>query len=328
MRAVVYHRYGTPDVLRIEDAPQPAPKDDEVLVRVHATMVTRADVATREANRRSGLIASTLSRLIFGLRRPKQPILGTDFAGDVVAAGAAVSKFAAGDRVFGSTGLAFGAHAEYLCIAESARIAHMPAGTRFEEAASICDGGLNGVWCLGLAKLSQGQRILVYGATGAIGTAGVQLARHFGAEITAVCKTQNFELVKSLGADRLIDYTLDDFTRNGERYDVIFDAVGKLSFKRCRGSLNSGGCYLATDGFANLLWALWTSRFGDKRVIFKLPPRYTQADVVFLKELIEAREYRSVIDRRYPLAEVAEASRYVETEQKIGYVVLTVIDGG
>jgi NADPH:quinone reductase-like Zn-dependent oxidoreductase len=194
----------------------------------------------------------------------------------------------------------------------------------FEEAAAVCDGGLNALWCLRLADLRKGQTILIYGASGAIGTAGVQLARYFGADVTAVCSTKNLELVTSLGADRVIDYTQEDFTKNGQTYDVIFDAVGKHSFGRCKGSLKQGGSYLATDGLQNLILALWTSRIGDKKVIFSIPPRYTKKDVLFLKELIESGRYRAVIDRCYPLEDVVEATRYVETEQKTGNVILTI----
>jgi NADPH:quinone reductase-like Zn-dependent oxidoreductase len=327
MRAVVYDRYGPPDVLRIEDVEQPVPMPNEVLVKVHATTVNRSDCATREANRRSGLATSVISRLVSGIRGPRQRILGTELAGEVAAVGATVTEFAVGDRVFGASGFRFGAHAEFTCMAESARIAHMPAGASFEEAAAVCDGGLNALWCLRQGGLRKGQRILVYGASGSIGTAAVQLARHFEADVTAVCGTKNLELVRSLGAHRVIDYTQQDFTQNGEIYDVILDAVGKHSFRRCRGSLKPGGVYLPTDGFENLLLSLWTPRFGEKKVIFALPPRYTKQDVLFLKELIEAGRYRAVIDRRYPMEDVIEATRYVETEQKTGNVVLTIIAG-
>jgi NADPH:quinone reductase-like Zn-dependent oxidoreductase len=324
MRAVVYDRYGPPEVLRLEEIERPVPADDEVLVRVRATTVNRFDTATREANRRSGLAISLMSRLVSGIRRPRHRILGTEFAGQVDAVGAAVREFAVGDQVFGTTGLKFGAHAEFLAVQASARIAHMPAGISFEEAAPICDGALNALTCLKQADLRKGRTILVYGASGAIGTAGVQLARHFDADVTAVCGTKNLELVKSLGADRVIDYMREDFTKNGQIYDVIFDAVGKLSFRRCRGSLKPGGVYLPTDGFANLTWALWTSRFGDKKVVFQIPPRQTKQDVLFLKGLIEAGKFHAVIDRRYALEDVIEATRYVETEQKVGNVVLTI----
>jgi NADPH:quinone reductase-like Zn-dependent oxidoreductase len=324
MRAVVYDKYGPPDVLRLEEVAKPVPKEDEVLVRVHATTVTRADVHTREANRSSGRAMTLVSRLISGLRRPRQPILGREFAGEVEAVGAAVSEFAVGDRVFGLSGLTFGAHAEFMCMRESARIARMPAGMSFEDAAPICDGALNALMCLKQADLRKGRTILIYGASGAIGTAGVQLARYFGADITAVCSTKNLELVRSLGADAVIDYTQEDFTKNGQTYDVIFDAVGKLSFRRSRASLEPGGVYLPTDGPVNLMWALMPSRKGAKRVVFQIPPRQPKKDVLFLKELIEAGKFRPVIDRSYPLEDVIEATRYVETQQKTGNVVLTV----
>jgi NADPH:quinone reductase-like Zn-dependent oxidoreductase len=324
MKAVVYDRYGPPDVLRLEDVERPEPKEDEVLIKVRATTVTRADVHTREANRSSGRTMMLVSRLISGVRGPRQQILGREFAGQVEAAGAAVSEFAVGDRVFGLSGLTFGAHAEFMCIRESARIAHIPAGMSFEEAAPICDGALNALMCLKQADLRKGRTVLIYGASGAIGTAGVQLARYFGADVTAVCGTKNLELVRSLGADRVIDYTKEDFTKNGQTYDVIFDAVGKHSFKRCRGSLASGGVYLPTDGPVNILLALVPARKGAKRVVFQLPPRQPKKDVLFLKELIEAGKYRPVIDRCYPLEDVVEATRYVETQQKTGNVVLTV----
>ncbi|HVS49581.1 MAG TPA: NAD(P)-dependent alcohol dehydrogenase [Candidatus Dormibacteraeota bacterium] len=326
MRAVVYDRYGPPDVLRLEDVERPAPKEDEVLVKVHATTVNRSDVHIREANRRSGLAMTLLSRTVSGLRRPRQRILGSEFAGEVEAVGAAVKEFAVGDPVFGSTGLRFGAHAEFMCVREGARIAHMPVGMSFQEAAPICDGALNALMCLKQADLRKGRRILIYGASGAIGTAGVQLARYFGADVTAVCSTKNLELIRSLGADRVIDYTKEDFTKNGQAYDVIFDAVGKHSFKRCRGSLEPGGLYLPTDGPVNILLALMPSRKGAKRVVFQLPPRQPKKDVHFLKELIEAGKFRPVIDRRYPLEDVIEATRYVETEHKTGNVVLS-LDG-
>ena len=324
MKAVVYDQYGPPDVLRLEDVARPVPKDDEVLIRIHASTVNRLDVHTREANRKSGMAVSILSRLVSGPRRPRQRILGSEFAGEVEAVGAGVTKFAVGDRVFGNSGLRFGAHAEYMCVRESSRIAQMPAAATFEEAAPVSDGAFNALWCLRVGNLRKGQAILIYGASGAIGTAGVQLARYFGADITAVCSTKNVELMRSLGADRVVDYTMEDFTKNGETYDVIFDAVGKHSFKRCKNSLAPGGVYLATDGFRNLILALWTSRFGNKKVRFQLPPQYAQKDLVLLKELIEAGKYRAVIDRRYPLEAVAEAARYVETEQKTGNVVLAI----
>lgn len=324
MKAIVYDRYGPPEVLHIEDVPRPEPNEDEVLVKVHAATVNRMDVHTREANRKSGALVMGLSRLVSGIRAPRHRILGSEYSGVVESVGPAVTEFKAGDRVFGSTGLGFGAHAEYMCVKETSRIAHMPAQKSFQESAPICDGALNALWCLRGADLQKGQKLLIYGASGAIGTAAVQLAKHFGADVTAVCNTKNLEVVKSLGADRVVDYTIEDFTKNGETYDVILDAVGKHSFRRCKGSLKSGGNYLATDGFENLWLGIWTSRFGDKRVVFQIPPRWAKGDVRFLKELVESGEFNPVIDRTYPLEDVVEAARYVETEQKTGNVVLTV----
>jgi NADPH:quinone reductase-like Zn-dependent oxidoreductase len=323
MRAVVYDKYGPPEVLRIDEVERPVPKDHEVLVRTRATTVTRADCATREANRRSGLAAATFSRLAFGVLRPRQRILGSEFAGEVEAIGGAVSSFAIGDRVFGTSGLRFGAHAEFICLREDAALAHMPAGASFEQAAAICDGGLNALTSLRRVGLGEGQRILVYGASGSIGTAAVQLAKVLAADVTAVCSTRNVQAVRSLGADRVIDYRRDDFTRSGESFDVIFDAVGKHSFRRCRGSLRHGGTYIATDGLFNLVLSLVTSWAGGRRVVFPFP-QVTNANVSYLGELVGAGRYRAVIDRVHPLVDVVEATRYVETERKTGNVVLAV----
>jgi len=324
MKAVVYDMYGPPEVLHLEDVERPVPKDDEALIEIHATTVNRLDCHTREANRSNGRVVMVLSRLVSGVRAPRQRILGSELAGTVEQAGRAVSEFKVGDRVFGLTGIRFGAHAEYRCMRESARIAHIPESMTFEQAAPMCDGALNALWCLRLADLEKRPKVLIYGASGAIGTAAVQLARHFKADVSAVCSTKNLELIKSIGAGRAIDYTTEDFTKNGETYDVIFDAVGKQTFARCRGSLRPGGAFLATDGFRNIALAVWTSRFGDKKVIFKLPPVYTKVDVLFLKDLAEKREYRPVIDSVYPLEQVVAATKYVETQQKTGNVVLSV----
>ena len=324
MKAVVYDTYGPPEVLHFEDVQRPTPKDDEVLIKIHATTVNRSDCHTREANRSNGRVVMVLSRLVSGVRAPRQRILGSELAGVVEQAGSAVSEFKVGDRVFGLTGFGFGAHAEYRCMRESARIAHIPESMTFEQAAPMCDGALNALWCMRLADLEKRRKVLIYGASGAIGSAAVQLARHFKTDVTAVCGTKNLELMKSIGAGKVIDYTKEDFTKTGETYDVIFDAVGKQTFARCRASLNPGGAYLATDGFRNIALALWTSRFGDKKVIFQLPPVYTKGDVLFLKELADRREYRPVIDSVYPLEKVVEATKYVETQQKTGNVVLTV----
>jgi NADPH:quinone reductase-like Zn-dependent oxidoreductase len=318
MRAAVNDTYGPPEVQRIEEVSRPVPKADEVLVKIHATTVTRTDIGVRSAK-------PALIRLFFGLHRPKQRILGTELAGEVVEVGAAVTKFAVGDHVFGSTSsFQSGTHAEYIAMPETAPIAHMPAGMTFEQAAAVTDGAVLALMCLEAGHVHKGQKMLIYGASGAIGTAGVQLAKYFEADVTAVCNTKNVELVRSLGADRVIDYTQEDFTKNGQTYDVIFDAVGKHSFNRSKGSLKPGGVYVATDGFRNFFLALWTARFGDKKAIFPIPPHYTQKNVLFIKKVIEAGKFRAVIDRRYPLEDVVEATRYVETQQKTGNVVLTI----
>ncbi|MHB1244086.1 MAG: NAD(P)-dependent alcohol dehydrogenase [Gaiellaceae bacterium] len=316
MRAVVHDRYGPPEVLRVEEVERPVPEGDEVLVRVHATTVTRTDCGLRKAD-------PFFSRIFTGIRGPKRKILGMELAGVVEAVGPAVTEFAVGDEVFG---LRSGANAEYHCVRESRMLAHKPPGVTFEEAAAVCDGGSIAHACLGKADLRTGQSIVVYGASGSIGTAAVQLAKHFGADVTAVCDTRNAELVRSLGADEVVDYTQEDFTKNGRTYDVIFDAVGKHSFRRCRRSLKPDGTYIETDlGF---MWhvpllALLTRWIGNKRVTLPIP-KYTKQDILLLKELLEAGEYRAVIDRTYPLEDVVEATRYVETGQKTGNVVLTV----
>ena len=325
MRAVVYDRYGPPDVLRIAEVERPAPADDEVLIRIRAATVNRSDAHTREANRSNGPVVMLISRLVSGWGGPRQRILGTELAGDVIAVGGAVRKFVVGDEVFANTGFRFGAHAEYATVKETGRIALKPSNVGFEEAAAVTDGALNCMWCFRSAHLGNDESILVYGASGSVGTAAVQLAKAFGAQVTAVCNTKNVELVRSLGADGVIDYMKDDFTKNGSTYDVIFDAVGKLSFGRSKGSLKAGGRYIATDHLGNLFLAAWTARFGGKKVIFAIPPRYKQEDMLSLKQLIETGKYRAVIDRRYPLEEVVEATRYVETGQKVGNVVLTVL---
>jgi len=317
MKAVICDRYGPPDVLWLRDIARPVPGPGQVRIEIHATTVNRSDCAYRQGT-------PPYARLFTGLFRPRRRILGTELAGVVEAVGPAVTEYKVGDQVFGINAWRFGAHAQFVCMPESAPLAPMPAGLSFPEAAAVCDGVILALMCLRPADVRKGRSILIYGASGSIGTAAVQLSRYFGADVTAVCNTKNLETVRSLGADQVIDYTREDFTGNGQTYDVIFDAVGKHSFRRCRGSLNRGGIYLATDQLQNLVLALWTSRVGDKKVVFPIPPRYTKQDVLFLRQLIEAGRYRAVIDRCYPLDEVVEATRYVETEQKTGNVVLTV----
>jgi len=320
MRAVVHDRYGPPEVLRLEEVARPVVKDDEVLVKIHATTVTRSDCGYRAAE-------PFFSRLFTGLRGPRRRTPGMELAGVVEAVGAAVTEFELGDEVFGIRG---GAQAEYVCVREHGALAHKPAGMTFDEAAAVCDGAIIALACLRKADPLQGRSILIYGASGAIGTAAVQIAKHFGAHVTAVSNTKNLELVRSLGADEVVDYLREDFTKNGKTYDVVFDAVGKHSFRRCRRSLEPGGIYIETDlGF---MWhvpplALLTRWLGKKRVTLPIP-KYTKENVLFVKELIEAGRFRAVIDRRYPLEDVVEATRYVETGQKTGNVVLTVSRNG
>jgi NADPH:quinone reductase-like Zn-dependent oxidoreductase len=320
MRAVVQDRYGPPEVLRIEDVERPVPGDDEVLIRVRATTVTQTDTHARAAS-------PFFLRLFAGLRRPRWRTLGVELAGEIEAVGAAVSEFKVGDEVFGSPSTYFGAHAEYVCVRETGPLAHKPAGMSFEEAGAVCDGAMQALSTLRLADAKVGRRIVIYGASGSLGTAAVQLAKHLGAHVTAVCSAKNVELVRSLGADKVVDYLQQDFTKNGETYDAIIDAVGKYSFRRGRRALKPGGVYIATDGgrflLETLAFLLATRWVGSKRVRGAIGRRSKQ-DVLFLKELIEAGEFRAVIDRRYPMDQVAEAHRYVETWQKAGNVVLTI----
>jgi NADPH:quinone reductase-like Zn-dependent oxidoreductase len=316
MRAVVQDRYGPPEVLHLDELERPTPADDEVLIRVHASTMNRTDCHRRAAQ-------PFLWRIFEGLRRPKHRVPGGELAGEVVAVGSAVTEFAVGDRIFGTSGPKLGAHAEYMCRAERGLITHMPTGLSFEEAAALPDGALSALTGLRKAGVAEGTRLLVYGASGSIGTASVQLAKHFGAHVTAVCDTKHVELVRSLGADEVIDYTQEDFRRNGQTYDVVLDAVGKLFYPRCKGSLAPGGRFAATDNLWHMPLALWTRWFGDRRVLFTLPD-WTKKDIVLVREVVEAGEYRPVIDRSYPLEEVVEAARYVQTGQKTGNVVLTI----
>jgi NADPH:quinone reductase-like Zn-dependent oxidoreductase len=316
LKAAVQNRYGPPEVLRIAEVEQPIPLADEVLVRIHATTVCRTDCGLRSG-------APFISRFFTGLLRPKK-ILGVEFAGEVEAIGAAVTEFKVGDAVFGGRG--FGAHAEFVCVKESGPLAHKPAGMTFEDAAAVFDGASLALVCLESAGPLKGKSILIYGASGSVGTAGVQLAKHFGAHVTAVCSTKNLELVRALGADEVIDYTTDDFTKNGQTYDAIFDAVGKHSFRRSRRSLERQGTFIETDlGFMwHVPMLLLLTRWVGSRKLKMGIARYAKKDLLLFKELIEAGTYRAVIDRRYPLEEIVEAERYVETGQKTGNVVLTV----
>jgi NADPH:quinone reductase-like Zn-dependent oxidoreductase len=318
MKAVVYERYGPPEVLRLADVPKPEPQDDEVLVRVHATTVSQTDCHMRRAR-------PLFWRFLLGLRRPKRPFLGQEFAGEVEAVGSTVTDFHVGDRVFG---MRSGAHAEYLCVKESGIVAPMPIGMTFEDAAAVSDGAYQGLLAMRAGDVREGKTVLVYGASGSCGTACVQLARYYGAHVTAVCNTKNVELVRSLGADEVLDYTRGDFPRNAETYDVFIDAVGKRrSFLRNRRFLKPGGVFVPTDGLQNIALAPLTSRFGKKRMRFHYD-RPKKDHLILVKDLLEQGRYRAVVDRIYPLEEAAEAHRYVDSWQKTGNVVLTVSPNG
>jgi len=316
MRAVIHERYGRPEVLRVHEVERPVPAENEVLVKVHATTVNRTDTAMRAAH-------PWPWRFMIGLRRPKQKAFGRDLAGEVEAVGAAVTKFAVGDRVFG---MRTGANAEYVCVREAGILAHMPEGVSFEQAAAAADGAQQALETLRRANVGAGTRLLVYGASGSLGTAAVQIAKSRGAHVTGVTNTRNVELVRSLGADEIVDYLQEDFWKRDETYDVILDAVGKLPFRKCRRSLKPGGLFVATDlglRAENPFWALWTWKIGDRQVVFPIV-KPSQDGVLAVKQLIEAGHFEPVIDRTYPLEQIAEAHRYVDTQQKTGNVVLTV----
>jgi NADPH:quinone reductase-like Zn-dependent oxidoreductase len=318
VKAVVCDAYGPPEVLHVEDVLVPVPTESQLLVRVHAAAVTRTDAGIRGAH-------PTLIRAFYGIRRPRQRIVGSEFAGEVAAVGADVIRFRVGDRVFGATGDTQGANAEYLCVAQDGLVAPMPDSLSFPQGAAVCEGALYALGTLRSARLRAGQKLLVYGASGAIGSASLQLGRHFGAHVTAVCSTRNLAAVTSLGPDRVIDYTREDFTRTGDTYDVVHDAVGKHSFRRCRRALRPGGIYVTND--VGFMWqvpflVLLTRLVGSRKVVFPLG-RATQDDVTLLADLIQSGKYRPLVDRAYPLEQVVAASRYVETGKKTGNVVLS-----
>ncbi len=320
MKAIVYTTYGPPDVLHLKEVKKPAPKENEVLIRIDAAAVTTTDCDLRGGN--------MLMRLVFGLRKPKRPILGTEFAGEIEAIGKDVRRFQVGDEVFGATGARFGAHAEYICLPEDGALAPKPANASYVEAAAICEGGLTALPFLrDTAKIQPGDRVLINGASGAVGSSAVQLAKFFGADVTGVCGPTNVALVRDLGAETVIDYSKEDFTQTGQRYDIIFDAVSKSSFSRCKGVLVPDGVYLATvPSLALYRHVLWTAKFGGKKARVAAtglrPPAEKAKDLLILKELTEVGTFRPVIDSTYPMDQIAEAHRRVETGHKSGHVIV------
>ena len=319
MKAIVYENYGSPDVLELKEVDKPTPRDNEVLIKVYATTATAAVGLARRGEPFFG-------RFITGLRRPRKRIRipGFELAGEIESVGKDVKSFKQGDRVLGFTGFGFGTYAEYKCMPEEGSLVIKPANVTYEEAAAVVDGASTALFFLrDKGNIHSGQKVLINGAAGSIGTFAVQLAKYFEAEVTGVCSTANLALVSSLGADKVIDYTKEDFTTTGETYDIIFDTVGKSSFSRCKGSLKQNGRYLVTViGLAPLVQTLWTGVIGGKKAIFAMSIEKTEA-LSFIRDLIEAGKIKSVIDRRYPLEQIVEAHRYVDKGHKKGNVVIT-----
>jgi NADPH:quinone reductase-like Zn-dependent oxidoreductase len=301
MKAMVCIKYGKPDVLQLKEVEKPAPKEHEILVKIHATTVTSGDCRVRSFN--SPLLLWLPMRLVLGLRKPRKPILGVELAGEVVEVGKNVTQFKKGDQLFAMTGMKFGGYAEYICLSEKGTMAIKPENITYEEAASISFGGTTALHFFRKGRIQAGQKVLIYGASGAVGTAAVQLASYYGAEVTGVCSAENSELVKSLGADHVINYKNEDFIKRKERYDLIFDAVGKLTKNDCKEALALNGRFVSVEG----------------QGIVKVQTE----DLFFLKKLMEEGQIKSVIDRRYSLEQVPSAHEYVETGRKIGNVVVT-----
>lgn len=321
MKAVVYERYGSPEVLQLKEVEKPTPKNNEILIKTHATTVTSGDWRVRSLNVPIGF--RLIMRLVFGVSKPKQPILGSELAGVVESVGEGVRKFKVGDQVFAFSDAAMGCHAEYKCMPGDGAVALKPTNLTYDEAAALSFGGTTALDFLRRGKLQSGERVLINGASGGVGTAAVQLAKHFGADVTGVCSTANMELVRSLGASHLIDYTREDFTQDGETYDVIVDTVGTAPFFRSKASLKEGGRLLMVlAGLPDMLQIPWVSMTSSKKVIAG-PATGRAEDLRFLAGLAEAGEFKPVIDRRYPFEQIAEAHRYVDTGRKKGNVVIT-----
>jgi NADPH:quinone reductase-like Zn-dependent oxidoreductase len=329
MKAIVYTEYGSPDVLHLAEVVKAAPKDNEVLIRVRATPVNFGDLLARNFKSVTPrkfsmpLLFWLPARLAFGWRKPKKNILGSEFAGDVEAIGKAVTRFKPGDQVFGYRGLSMGAYAEYMCLPEDGALAIKPTNLTYAEAAVVPYGAIMARGLLKKVNVQRGQKVLINGASGGIGSAAVQLAKYYGAEVTGVCGTPRLGFVKALGADKVIDYTREDFTRNGETYDLILDVLGKSSFSRCKNSLKPNGIYLlASFKMKHLFQMLGTKLMGSRRVICAMASEKAE-DLEFVKGLIEAGQYKAIIDKCYPVEQAAKAHRYAESGQKRGNVVIT-----
>jgi NADPH:quinone reductase-like Zn-dependent oxidoreductase len=329
MNAIVYTKYGPPDVLQLVEVEKPTPKDNEILIKIHATPVNYGDILARnfrEVSPRKFNMPFPFwlpARMVFGFSKPKINTLGSEFAGQIESAGKDVESFKAGDQVFGYRGMNMGANAEYLCVPENGLVAIKPANMTYEEAAAVPYGALTALNLLRKVNIQRGQKVLINGASGAIGSAAVQLAKHYGAEVSGVCSTPRLDFVKSLGADQVIDYTREDFTKNGETYDLIFDILGRSSFSDCKNSLNQNGRYLlASFKMKQLFQMVWTSMTGGKKVICALSGEKIE-DLLIIKELVEAGKIKSFIDKRYSLEQTAEAHRYIEQGHKKGNVIIT-----
>ena len=322
MKAIVWTKYGPPDVLQFKEVEKPAPKDNEVLIRVHAATVTAGDCELRRFD--ISILLWLFVRIMIGIRKPRIKILGQELAGEIESIGKEVTQFKKGDTVFAATEMRLGAYAEYTCLPGTCAMAIKPTNMTYEEAATIPTGGLNALHFLRKGNIRSGQKVLIIGAGGSIGTYAVQIAKSFGTHVTCVDSRSKLDMLRSIGSDQVIDYTEEDFTKNGETYDLIIDVVGKSSFSRSVRSLSQNGHYiLGNPRFAGMIRGLWISMTSSKKVISKLAS-YKPEDLIYLKELIEVGKIKSVIDRRYSLEQTAEAHRYVETGQKAGNVVITI----